>query len=237
MNVLFCIPYAGGAASAYSEMKKLAAKDRLEIVPLEYAGHASRIMEPLYESMEEAVEDCYQQIKNYLKRRYVKKYGIFGHSMGSWMVYEAVNRLQTDPEVDSSDVIFISANTVPQVEIQEKTEEFSDSEFWKWIYEQGGLDNQLYEMDEFREYIMPIIRNDYRIMEAYAGEHVEKKYFPMDVNVIGGKDDDISPDELLQWKEFATGKFEIQWFEGNHFYFRDKPEQVESYLSRKMNEI
>ena len=70
MNVIFCIPYAGGAASAYGELKTIAEKRNLRLVPLELAGHSSRLAEAPYRDFSEAVEDCYRMIADYLHRNY-----------------------------------------------------------------------------------------------------------------------------------------------------------------------
>lgn len=139
MNVIFCIPYAGGAASAYGELKMMAEKRNLRLIPLELAGHASRLTEVPYKDFAEAVDDCYKMITDYLHRNYVESYAIFGHSMGSWITYELVEKLKQDPTVDNPAKLFLSANTIPQIEIDHKTEQYTDDEFWNWIYQLGHL--------------------------------------------------------------------------------------------------
>lgn len=234
MNVIFCIPYAGGAASAYGELKTIAEKRNLRLVPLELAGHSSRLSEVPYKDFSAAVEDCYKMITDYLHRNYVENYAVFGHSMGSWIAYELVEKLKKNPTIDNPVRLFLSANTIPQIEIKRKTEQFTDDEFWNWIYELGGLEKQLYEMTEFKDYILPIIRNDYRILEKYAGEKVPVKDLSMELCMMGGREDDISQEEFMKWNQFTSQRFEMKWFNGNHFYFRDEPNRVVDYFCQKM---
>ena len=234
MNVIFCIPYAGGAASAYGELKMMAEKRNLRLVPLELAGHASRLTEVPYKDFAEAVDDCYKMITDYLHRNYVESYAIFGHSMGSWITYELVEKLKQDPTVDNPAKLFLSANTIPQIEIDHKTEQYTDDEFWNWSYQLGGMEKELYEMPEFKSYILPIIRNDYRILENYAGKNVPVRDLAMDLYMMGGRQDDISQEEFEEWQRFTSQNMEMEWFEGNHFYFKDEPKRVVDYFCQKM---
>lgn len=236
MNVIFCIPYAGGSASAYSEMKNIASQYNVELVPLEYAGHASRIKENLCGSMEETADDIYRKITEYLNRNYVESYGIFGHSMGSWVLYEIVNRLHMNTIVPNPKKIFFSANTVPQFPIENRVAGLSDGQFWEYVYSQGGIDEQLYNNREFRDFILPVLKNDYVILENYASPQVPEKYFMEDMHVIGSRGDVITEEQLMQWADFAMGGFEIKWFDGDHFYFRECAGEVVRYLCDAMYE-
>ena len=236
MDIIFCLPYAGGSASAYGELKSKAKQRNLELVLIEYAGRASRLDMPLYKNFEDAVDDCYEQIKQYFNRHYVHNYGLFGHSMGSWVVYELMERLQKDPEIENPNKVFLSANTIPQIQIEKKMWSLSDDVFWNELYRQGGLDKELYEVKEFKEYILPIIKNDYRILENYAGDQVRRIIMQSDVCVMGGYKDSITEEEYRMWNQFTNQEFELQWFEGDHFYFRNEGSNIVDYFCRKMKE-
>lgn len=234
MNTIFCMPYAGGAASAYAQLKKYAAAKRVELVPIEYAGRASRMAVPAYRNLEDAAKDCYEQIKKYFSRHYVQNYGLFGHSMGSWVVYEILRLLQEKKELRQPDILFLSANTIPQREVEEKLSDYPDSIFWEDIYRMGGLEKELYESSDFRDYILPIIKNDYRILEEYAGANVKPFVIDSDICVMGGRMDTISEEEYLQWKQCTARGFDLKWFQGEHFYFREEGMQVVDYFQKRM---
>lgn len=236
MNIIFCIPYAGGSASAYGEMKNIASKYGMELVPLEYAGHASRIKENLCASMEKTADDIYKKITEYLHQNYVESYGIFGHSMGCWVLYEIANRLHMNATVPNPKKLFFSANTVPQFPIEDRAAGLSDSQLWEYVHSQGGIDKELYNNEEFRDFILPVLRNDYVILENYACPEVPKRYFMEDMYAIGSRGDIITEKQLMEWGDFAMGEFEIKWFEGDHFYFREYTEEVVKYLCSVMSE-
>ena len=89
-------------------------------------------------------------------------------------------------------------------------------------------------MPEFKSYILPIIRNDYRILENYAGKNVPVRDLAMDLYMMGGRQDDISQEEFEEWQRFTSQNMEMEWFEGNHFYFKDEPKRVVDYFCQKM---
>ena len=45
-----------------------------------------------------------------------------------------------------------------------------------------------------------------------------------------GTDDDISISELNMWQRFTNRHFEVKLFEGDHFYFRKKSEEIVQYF-------
>ncbi|MCR5367792.1 Surfactin synthase thioesterase subunit [Eubacterium ruminantium] len=235
MNVVFCFPYAGGSASAYGDLKRLGRTRDIEVVPIEYAGRASRISDPLYSDIYETAEDCYRQIKEYLSKHRVSEYGFFGHSMGSWVVYEVAKLVQYREELNKPKVIFFSANTIPQIEIDKKMSGLANDVFWEEMYLQGGLEKELYEVKEFKDYILPIIKNDYRILEEYAGPDVEKYKIDSDVCVLAGREDNISESECRDWSQFTDHEFDIRWFNGDHFYIRNEGSKLVDLFCRKMN--
>lgn len=234
MKTIFCLPYAGGAASAYGELKKIAHTRGLELVPMEYAGRASRMALPFYGDLYEAAQDCYQQLKLYFSKHYVPCYGIFGHSMGSWVLYEMMRLIQEKQELPAPDVLFSSGNTIPQLRIQERMSDLSEDEFWEQIYRLGGLEKELYEMPEFKEYILPVLKNDYRILEDYAGSQVKEFRLHAKLCVLAGRKDNITEEECRQWGDLTDQPPEIRWFAGDHFYFRQEGSALVDYFCEQL---
>ena len=52
--------------------------------------------------------------------------------------------------------------------------------------------------------------------------------------MMGGRQDDISQEEFEEWQRFTSQNMEMEWFEGNHFYFKDEPKRVVDYFCQKM---
>ena len=82
--ILFCLPYAGGSEVAYYKWKKYL-HPSIELIPIELKGRGKRFNEIFYESLEEAVDDIFENIKDKIINN---DYAIYGHSMGSLLSYE-----------------------------------------------------------------------------------------------------------------------------------------------------
>ena len=76
---LFCLPYAGGNAYFFNSLKKTCTKN-VEVVPIEYSGHGTRINEPLIDNIEEFVKDICNEI---LGKKRNMPYALFGYSLGA----------------------------------------------------------------------------------------------------------------------------------------------------------
>ncbi|MEK7017057.1 thioesterase II family protein [Bacillus sp. FSL R9-9410] len=81
---LFCLPYAGGSASMYYQLKGYMHKI-VDVIPIEYSGHGERISENYYASFKNMVDDIASKIIDYLDD---DQFSILGYSMGSLVAFE-----------------------------------------------------------------------------------------------------------------------------------------------------
>src|SRR5215211_3445687 len=106
---LFCIPHAGGSASAYQAWSNILAP-AIEVVSVQLPGRENRYFEPLYHGIEPLVQDLAQAIAPWLD----KPFAIFGHSMGALVGFELARHLRRQdlPEPLS---LYVAAFRAPHV--------------------------------------------------------------------------------------------------------------------------
>src|SRR5260370_26384292 len=75
---LICMPYAGGSATVFRPWREVLPSD-IDILAVEYAGHGSRIAEPLIER----IDTLGDAIADALQFEAPVPYAMFRHSMGS----------------------------------------------------------------------------------------------------------------------------------------------------------
>ncbi len=103
---LFCLPFAGGGASAYNQWaKKMQGKVTVCLVQL--PGREERIMEKPYIDMPVMLDDLEEAVREVVDG----PYALWGHSMGGKIAYELEKRLEVVGYTASC--LFISGSRIP----------------------------------------------------------------------------------------------------------------------------
>jgi medium-chain acyl-[acyl-carrier-protein] hydrolase len=211
---LFCLPYAGGSAALYFKWKKYL-PNFIELCPIELAGRGGRFKEACYETLLDAVDDVCNQVKKYLDER---PYALFGHSMGSLIVYELYYKLKEDHQQLPCH-IFFSGGAPPHIRKDKPmVHTLPDGQFKEAIMKLGGMSEELFEDEELAKIFIPLLRADYRILETY--QYIERtERIECDLTLLGGKEDpEVLIEDLSQWGRYTKGKSELYEFEGGHFF-------------------
>ncbi|MGF7049431.1 surfactin synthase thioesterase subunit [Paenibacillus sp. DS2015] len=212
-NVIYCLPHAGGSAYAFNSWNNYL-NESIECIPIEYPGRGKRHNDPPYMDIQEAVGDIYRQIKETLRGR---KYMIFGHSMGGLFTYEVVRKIN-ELHVRQPIHVFISGKGAPlhtkEPELYEHI--LSDESFVNRIIKLGGTPQEITDNKELLYYFLPMIRNDYRIVETY--QYKESEPVKNNVTILYGADDNLLSGNIEDWNLFFSGKVHYLKFEGGHFF-------------------
>lgn len=95
----------------------------------------------------------------------------------------------------------------------------------------GGVSPEVLEIDELCDIFLPIIRNDYKLIEEYVPAENYEMGIDCPVTAFLGKDDpEALENEMKDWANVTTGLFKIRHFQGGHFYFMDDASQVATAL-------
>ncbi len=164
---LFCIPYAGGSAMVYHKWKNKL-NSVIELHPIELAGRGSRYNEPLYKSLDEAVNDIYRYIISHIDS---SPYALFGHSMGSYLTFELFHKLTSMRHKEPIHIFFSGKESPQSNKSKRQIHLLDDLNFKSKILELGGTPEELINNEELSHFFLPIIRADYKITEKY-------KYLP-----------------------------------------------------------
>jgi len=220
MPKLLCIPYAGSSAEVYRKWAPLLGS-RIDVVPLELPGRGKRFSEPFYESFSQGAADLANQVLKQLTGN--DTYALFGHSMGSWLAYEVYRKLQQEG-APMPFHLFVSGNHAPQIPKEEKQlHKLPPREFQKEILAIGGTPEIIFENPDLASIYVPVLRNDYRILESYSYED-DGTLVQCPVTVIAGQDDTLTNHELRAWGELCGDVFDVAMIQGNHFYITEDPQ-------------
>lgn len=231
---LFCFPYAGGSAGVFHPWKRNLDKN-IELVAVELAGRGKRIYEPLYHSIAEAVEDVYSMIKNDLNG---SPFGFFGHSMGGIIAFETAQKLRRI-EVPEPSFIFFSGRGAPHVSKREDREiyhKLPHDEFKEKILGLGGTPKEFFEHPELLEALLPTLRSDFTIAETYeSSDKIDP--FDIDINVLIGKEEDVTAEQMHGWKDHTTKRCTMYYFDGGHFFINEKSEEIVGIINNTVKQL
>ncbi|MER5208122.1 alpha/beta fold hydrolase [Streptomyces sp. NPDC002825] len=211
---LLVLPHAGGNAHAYSEWREhLPADVRLLIG--QYPGRGARFSEDLPES----VDDLALPVVDALPAD-TGALVVLGHSMGSLVAFEVTRALQAVGRTPQG--LIASACRAPVLPNQcpVHPERLDDDELVAAIKERGGTDDGILDDEELREIVLPSIRADFAIDDAYRCTAPAVR-LDCPVAVFGGDADPIVPVDMLDgWSLVAGHPIVPEVLTGDHFYFQ-----------------
>lgn len=226
---LFCIPYAGGMAGAFDELKKLLA-DEILVTPIEYAGHGTRKTEAFYQDFGELAGDVRNQMRKL--RRTDLPCALMGYSMGSISVYEILRRYGDEY---SPKHIFLASHEAPDVEWEGKAyARLEDEKFMDELIDMGGFresDRKLLGNRFFKSLYFQPIREDYRLLAEYRME--ERCLLSADVTVFYSPED-ISDESIHSWDRFAGAGIEYIPVGEDHFFIREHAAQMADVIRSRL---
>lgn len=218
---LFCFSYAGGSAMIYLKWKNII-DNYIEIVPVELPGRGKRFTEKLCHNMEDVVDDIYSKLeKSFINEDYM----LYGHSMGSWIVYYLTNKIiKHGTRLPSR--VFLSGKEAPYIKKDSLIyHEMKENEFIEKIYNLGGTPKEVIENKELLDIYIPILINDYKLIETCKYEKPIRKY-DFDITIFNGIDDDLDEKDVEGWREYTSKQFKVYNFDGGHFFIHNHTKEL-----------
>lgn len=214
---LFCLPYAGGSAAVFRSWMA-ALGPELEVMAVQLPGRGWRLREAPLSDLRTLARDVAQAIVELDDI----PFALFGHSMGSWLGLEVVRRLE---EMGRPPLrFFASGRQAPGLgSTHPPLSHLSDSEFVEEVQRRyGGIPKEIVAERELLELLLPALRADIAMLEAYGHRPGRPIGTPIHA-IVGVSDLMVSAEEMAPWAEEAAGEFEVSTLEGGHFYFQPDP--------------
>jgi pyochelin biosynthetic protein PchC len=207
---VFCFPYAGGSANAFRAWSA-AAPATVELIAVQYPGHADRIAEACMESidgMSAAIASAYEQDEEVAA-------AFFGHSLGAVVAYEVARRLEAQgrPPV----ALIVSGRPAPQLDRGGAVHLLDEAGIFADMVRLGGTTPELLDHTELRALLLPMLRSDYRLSETYRPVLEPKLRLPV-MACFSERDPEVTESEARGWAAVTEGPFVLRAFGGDHFY-------------------
>lgn len=215
---LFCFPYAGANAAYYRPWGELLPDD-IELWPIELPGRGVRFGEPLQAEMQILAHD----IAGAIAGKADIPFALFGHSMGSAIAFATALGL-LDHGLKPEAVI-ASGRAAPHRVRKRGIHRLADDGILAEIRRLGGTPDEILANAELMDLVLPVVRNDYRLIETYhpdGGAGIESP-----IHVFCGRDDlDAAAGDLEAWSELTQQHCDLAYFDGDHFYLNERRHEV-----------
>lgn len=217
---LLCLPYAGGAASAYRAWPDAFGAE-VEVCALQPPGREMRLRERPFDRVEPLVAAAVDALEAELDR----PYAVFGHSMGALVGFELIRELRRRGRPLPL-AFAASGRNAPHLPPRDRLmHTLPDDEFIAKLRRFEGTPEEVLDNRELMELFLPLLRADFAVNEAYAPRDEPPLGLPL-LAMGGVADEEVSEEGLEAWGRYTTGPFSVRFFPGGHFFLNTLPGPV-----------
>ena len=227
---LIMFPYAGGGASVFRKWGKLFSNIRLYAV--QYPGRENRMSEEPIKDSDILINEVFKNLIKIIDDD--RPYYLFGHSLGTKLVYELTLRIMNDSMKKPSGII-VSGGKAPCFKEENPIYHLDDIDFIKGINRYSGTPEEIIQNIEIMKIFLPMLRADFMIDETYQRKEIEKIDIPI-LGLMGTDDEEFKIEELKKWEEYTTKDFKYRYIEGGHMFINTNTELVAKEISSFINE-
>jgi len=215
-TVMYCFPHAG-ASALNTAAWQTRTDESIVLAGLQYPGHGHRFCEPLAESIEAIAHGLIQALPSFEPETTV----FFGHSMGSLVAYEVCRQLHVHQRALPRALILSGRGSPHEPRTGIALDQLPDAELIDYLQTLGGTPPEVLADPDMCELLIPVARADLAACRRYRptrGEPLSTVMF-----VYAGEDDDLNPQDLMDWASCTSSSCTFRRFPGGHFYFDASP--------------
>jgi surfactin synthase thioesterase subunit len=226
---LICFPFAGGNSSTYHAWYQFLPPS-IEVIAIQLPGRGSRFRESPFTDMRHLVDALLPHFSSLGDIPFV----LFGHSLGALIAYEVALGLrilqQTGPLR-----LYVSASAAPHVfRIKEQLHNLPDQALLERLGEMQGVPSEVLDHEELMELILPTIRADLGLAEAYKSRRKGRLNLGI-VAFQGMADREVEPTDVVQWSEYCYDDFAVHTLPGDHFFINSQRDQLLQLIAQDID--
>ena len=225
---LFCLPFAGGSASAWRDWGERL-PSWVEVMPVELPGRGMRLGEPPIPALAPLVDAMLTGLAPWMDR----PFAFLGHSMGALLAFEATRALRARGQ-RAPFLLAVSGYRAPHLPDPEPDlRALQGDALLERVRGLGGTPPEILASREILDLMLPVFRADFAVTETWTSP--EEPPLALPLVVLGGLWDPRAPREAVEaWARHAAGPLRMAFFPGDHFFQRATPGPVCEVLAEEL---
>jgi surfactin synthase thioesterase subunit len=223
---ILCLPFAGGGAGFFRSWSRRAPAGHF-VRGLQLPGREDRILEEAVTDVRAAAEYLLPQVAQEIDA--CTRVVLFGHSLGAVLGFELA--LLIDRHWPGAlGHLYASGSPAPHRRRADRLTGLDDDAFVAGVRGFAGHRDAALDDPELRELLLPTLRADVAMHEAYRAEPGVRLDAPVTV-LRGDRDELVSAVEAARWSEVAGPPVTRIELPGGHMYLLDQAEALLGVLA------
>ncbi|WP_280477909.1 thioesterase domain-containing protein [Nocardia asiatica] len=222
---LFCWPFAGGKAAAYTPWRR-ELPDWVELCVVELPARQRHLAQTPIRRFTDLVDAALARVLPLTDL----PFAFFGHSLGALTAYEVARRL---PEGVAPRALFLGGAVAPHLPRPGRLSELPDHEFAAAVAHYGGIPPEVRASPEVMALFLPALRSDFEIFDDYRFSPAAAPSCP--AHLFGGRDDrQVAATQLEAWRDLLPGLRSTELLPGGHFFLTEQRATLLGSLADKL---
>ncbi|WP_225851868.1 thioesterase II family protein [Micromonospora sp. AMSO12t] len=220
---LYCLPHAGGSASAYRPW--FGRLGPVAVCPVQPPGRETRLREEPFTGVEALVGELAEVVLTEDDR----PWAVYGHSLGAVVGFELVREIRRRGGPDPVH-LFVSASPAPATpDTDPQVTGLDDEQVVAMLRRLGGTPDWMLADPSVRRMILPPFRGDFALKENYRYRPEPPLRVPITA-IAASHDPRASAVSMHGWREETTGRFRAHSIGGGHFAVLEQPSVTHRYI-------
>ncbi len=221
---LYCFPHSGGSAGEFVQW--LSALPDVQACGFQPPGRGARLAEDPWYEMSGLVSSILDSAA------FVEPFVLFGHSLGALVAYEVAHALAQAGRTGPAQLIVSGMPAPHRHDPGTPVYLLDDAALVEEIRLRYDTLPPEFDDPELRQIALKGLRADLSIVDTYR--HVPRPPLGCPIVALGGAGDEPTVDDLREWRGHTTADVVVRLFPGDHFYYREKPNDVLSFIADEL---
>lgn len=224
---IICFPYLGGYVSAFFELAERL-PEGLEVWAANPPGHGTCTRPPL-EDINSLTELYLEELSSIIKPGAI----FFGHSMGGVVAYFLAQRMAGSADfVTKPAALILSACTSPDDFLHKRPSGFTNEGLVEHMLSYGGIPDEIMQEQALIDYLLPIFRADFRVLESAAELDCDPLKIPI-YYLWGESDNIVTIDFISRWSRYFQNELNVIPIEkGEHMFIHNSVDLVAGHVEK-----